>query len=341
MKGIQWLLKVSIVLIITFIAFGGQGKAQNRTGGEVSKTSSQKLLPPNELGQVMILEYHLIGYPESDWRRTPENFRKDLNTLYQEGYYPITLRELVRRTFNVPKGKTPVVITFDDSSGGQFRVIPEGKKWRVDPNSAVGIMMDFHKKHPDFPAKATFFVLPAIPTGLRLFAQEEYIKEKLEFLRDNGFEIGNHSYWHQNLGKASPEMVQKQMALAQKSIQEYLPGYTMTSLALPFGVWPKDRNLVYSGTYQGVSYRNEAIVLVGSGPVPSPYSKSFNPLALERIQAGDTPWGPGAYIRKFQKNPEERFVSDGVKDQITIPADLQSKLMNKTGKYRILAVERS
>lgn len=335
-----WLLVVTVIFVASICAFSGQGRAENRTdGANIASVSSQKL-QPNELGQVMILEYHLIGYPEADWRRTPENFRKDLNELYQGGYYPVTLRDLVHRTFDVPKGKSPVVITFDDSSAGQFRVIPEGKSWRVDPKSAVGIMMDFHKQHPDFPAKATFFVLPAIPTGLRLFAQEEYIQDKLKFLRDNGFEIGNHSYWHQNLGKASPEVVQSQLALCQKAVQEYLPGYTMTSLALPFGVWPKDRSLVYAGSSKGVSYRNEAVVLVGSGPVPSPFAKSFNPLALERIQAGDTPWGPGAYIKRFQKNPQMRFVSDGIKNQITISADQKANLMNRIEKYRIFTTER-
>ena len=35
-------------------------------------------LLPNELGRVMILEYHKIDYPEERWTRTPENFRRDL-----------------------------------------------------------------------------------------------------------------------------------------------------------------------------------------------------------------------------------------------------------------------
>jgi len=32
---------------------------------------------PNELGQIMILMYHKIGSPESEWMRTPQNFRQD------------------------------------------------------------------------------------------------------------------------------------------------------------------------------------------------------------------------------------------------------------------------
>ena len=38
-------------------------------------------LPPNELGRIMVLEYHKIDYPEERWTRTPENFRRDLETL--------------------------------------------------------------------------------------------------------------------------------------------------------------------------------------------------------------------------------------------------------------------
>lgn len=337
MKSYRWWLLGLLCSVVLFSVAIHNSYAQNR----VVKESQPRLenenvsMTPNEMGQVMILEYHLIGRPENQWRRTPENFLKDLEQLYREGYYPVTLRDLIHRTYNVPKGKTPVVLTFDDSSAGQFRVIPEDKGWRVDPESAVGIMMNFHNSHPDFPATATFFVLPAIPTGLRLFGQEDYIKEKLVFLRDNGFEIGNHSYWHQNLGKATPDEVQRQLALAQKSIDEYLPGYKMTSLALPFGVWCNPRSLAVSGEYQGIKYQHDAIVLVGAGPAPSPFSKNFRPLALPRIQAGDTPWGPGAYLRTFQKNANLRYFSDGKPDIISVPAKLRGDLIAVSSNYRI------
>ena len=44
---------------------------------------AQAPLPPNELGRVMILEYHKVDYPEERWTRTPENFRRDLESLYR------------------------------------------------------------------------------------------------------------------------------------------------------------------------------------------------------------------------------------------------------------------
>ena len=81
-------------------------------------------LPPNELGRVMILEYHKIDYPEARWTRTPENFRRDLATLYAKGYRLIALGDLLERIM-LPAGTTPIVLTFDDSSPGQFRYIEQ------------------------------------------------------------------------------------------------------------------------------------------------------------------------------------------------------------------------
>lgn len=304
--------------------------------GTVRAGNAGKNLPANELGRIMILEYHLIGEAEGEWRRTPENFRKDLRMLYDNGYYPVSLGTLISGKMNVPAGKTPFAITFDDSSEGQFRYIQKGGKWVIDPDSAVGMMEQFKKEHPDFPLTATFYVLPAIKPGLRLFGQEELIGQKLNFLVNHGYEIGNHSYWHQNLGKADDAGVQKQLALAVKAIQSYLPGYQVRSLALPFGVHAKNMGLEIRGTFEGTGYQHKSVMLVGSASAPSPYSEEFNPYLLERIQAGDTPWGPAAYIKRYQKNPELRYISDGNIKTVTYPENSQSKVAkNISPKYQI------
>jgi len=301
---------------------------------------SAHYLAPNELGQIMILEYHLIGDPEAQWRRTPEHFRQDLEMLYRNGYYPAPLEEVVSGNLKVPAGKSPFVITFDDSSQGQFRYLKQGNQLVVDPNCAVGIMEDYKKKYPDFPLTATFYVLPEIPKGLRLFGQEEYMKQKLQYLVAHGYEIGNHTYWHQNLGKTDDNGVQKQLALAIKEIQSYLPGYKVHTMALPMGVHPKNRVLEHDGEYQGIRYHNDSVMLVGSGPAISPYAAEFNPYKLERIQAGDTPWGPGAYVALFKKDPALRFVSDGDPGLITIPKSLAAKLNQRLAlKYKVHLLE--
>lgn len=298
--------------------------------------ADQETMPSNELGKIMILEYHQIGYPESQWRRTPENFRKDLEMMYENNYYPIPLQDLVIGDIKAPAGKTPFVITFDDSSAGQFRYLKKEGRLVIDPKSGVGIMEQFKKEHPDFHLTATFYVLPGTGRNSRLFGQEEYIREKLNFLVQNGYEIGNHTYWHENLSKVDDLTAQKQLALAVKEIQSFVPGYQVKSFALPYGIHPNNRILAHKGEYQGIKYNHNSVMLVGSGPVPSPYSTEFNPYKMERIQAGDTPWGPKSFVEKFRKNPSLRFISDGDPVKITIPKKLEGKLsLNLSHKFRL------
>ena len=237
----------------------------------------------NELGQVPILEYHLIGRPESEWRRTPDNFRRDLQMLHDLDYYPVRLLDYVAGRMDVPAGRSPVVLTFDDSSEGQFRAVTVNGRPRPDPDSAVGIMEDFARRYPDFPARATFYLLPGIDEKLRLFGQPEYRAWKLNYLVKHGYELGNHTLWHQNLAKAESAAVVRQLALAQQAVAELVPGYRFGSLSLPFGAWPRRKSLAVAGTYEGTTYKNLAIMLVGAGPAPSPNDRGFNPLALPRI----------------------------------------------------------
>src|SRR3712207_7972915 len=88
-------------------------------------------LPPNELGRIMVLEYHRTGSPEGEFVRTLENFRKDLQALYQAGYRPVTMRQVLEGNIDIPRGTTPVVFTMDDATRGQFYLRPDGKIGRA------------------------------------------------------------------------------------------------------------------------------------------------------------------------------------------------------------------
>ena len=114
-----------------------------------------KTIGANEMGQVLVLMYHIIGTPEAEWTRTPENFRKDIALLKSEGFYPINVRDLASGNIDIPAGKSPVVITFDDSSPGQYRILDDGS---VDPDCAVGIMQAAAKSG-DWAPRASFFPL--------------------------------------------------------------------------------------------------------------------------------------------------------------------------------------
>ena len=289
-------------------------------------------LPPNELGRIMILEYHKIDYPEDRWTRTPENFRRDLETLYARGYRLVSLGDLLDGRLAVPAGTTPVVLTFDDSSPGQFRYLEQNGTLEIDPKSAVGILEAFLRERPDFGRGATFFVLPAANPPNRLFNQPAHAGKKLQYLVSRGYEIGNHTLWHANLGKYDEATVRAQIAGGQQWIQRHVPDYRPRTLALPHGVYPKDVSWALRGSANGATYSHDAILMVAGGAAPSPFSRAFDPVRLPRIQAVEAELA--SWLRYFERRPHERFVSDGDPDVITVPAGSQDQVRSNLRNVR-------
>jgi len=290
------------------------------------KASIDLNLKPNEAGKIMVLMYHNIGSEESEWTRTPENFIKDLNVLYEKGYRPISLQDYVAGNITTDQGFTPVVITFDDGNKNNFEYL-ENKD--ISPVSAVGLLEEFHRTHKDFPLEATFFINGRIP-----FKQSGLEREKLEYIIDSGMDIGNHTRDHMNLKGATGEEIQEQIG-AQAQYLESLLGnklYEVNTLALPFGARPKDEPLsgfLSSGSFNGTDYENIAVLNVGWHPGKSPYSAEFNPLSIPRVRASETKVdnvGLYNYLDYFDKNPGERFISDGVVEIVTVPEEKKESL---------------
>jgi peptidoglycan/xylan/chitin deacetylase (PgdA/CDA1 family) len=281
-------------------------------------------LPANELGRVMVLEYHRIDHPEERWTRTPENFRRDLETLHARGYRLQALTALLEGRITVPAGTTPVVLTFDDSSPGQFRYVDRNGTPAIDPQSGVGVLEAFIREKPDFGRAATFFVLQGASKPNRLFNQPEHEGRKLRWLVEHGYEIGNHTLWHANLGKYDEATVRAQLAEAQVWVQRHVPDYRLRTLALPHGVYPREIGWALSGTAKGTTYRHEAILMVAGGAAPSPYARAFDPVRLPRIQAVERDLRQ--WLTHFDRNPADRFVSDGDPTTVTIPAARKDRL---------------
>jgi peptidoglycan/xylan/chitin deacetylase (PgdA/CDA1 family) len=295
-------------------------------------------LRPNELGRLMILEYHLIEEPEARWARTPANFRRDLERLRERGYRLIPLNDLLDGRINLPAGTTPLILTFDDSSPGQLRFLQKNGKVEVDPDCAVGILEAFSRQHPEFGRAATFYVLPGAKQPHRLFGQPEHEKAKLEYLVTRGFEIGNHTLWHANLSKYPEATVRTQLAHAQEWIEKLVPGYRPRTLALPMGAYPREVGWAIRGTVNGTRYQHDAILMVAGGAAPSPFSPRFDPYRLPRIQAVESELA--FWLRYFQQRPDERFVSDGDPAVVTIPRARRAELRDMTGKrVRLLEEE--
>lgn len=296
--------------------------------------SEEELLKyrPNELGQVMILMYHQIGETESEWVRTPGNFRKDLKNLYQNGYRLVNLLDYVKGGAEVEAGKSPVIITFDDGTQDHLNFIDAGDNFKLDPDCAVAILEDFCSDYPDFGRGATFYIYYPNP-----FRQEQYLKEKLEFLANNGYEIGNHTYSHADLSLLDDEGVAREIALNAREISDNLAEYRVRSLALPYGQYPQNKDILAGGEYMDFSYINEAVLLVGSNPAPSPFSKEFDPLSIPRIRASETMVeNSGLYdwLDYFKSYPGQRYISDGNSSTVTAPRELMDKLDSKSAADR-------
>lgn len=316
----------------------GQEHEENIINGVEEIPPEMQNPQPNELGEVMILMYHEIGYPEGEWRRTPENFRRDLEILYTQGYRTISLSDLVRGTINIPAGTSPVVLTFDDGNKGNFYYSNNNNnEGEPAPDCAVAIMENFYAEKPDFGLNATFFIYYPNP-----FREPQHIEKKLNYLVAKGFEIGNHTYSHANLSQLNPTAIQRELALHVQATREYVPGYEVNSLALPYGGYPgENASLLFEGSYEGITYRNEAVLLVGANPSVSPFHQKINNLKLPRIRASELKTeGVGLYdwLDYFQQNPHKRYISDGNPDFVTFPETWseflnEAKLKDKKARF--------
>lgn len=300
----------------------GQAQEENQLDDPVDPREAIDLsLEPNESGRIMVLMYHNIGEEEEEWTRTPDNFIKDLQVLYEKGYRPISLKDYASGNITTPQGYTPIVITFDDGNKNNFEYMEDGS---LNPDSAVGLLMDFHKKNPDFSPAATFFLTGDVP-----FGQRELIGQKFEFLLNKGMDIGNHSKTHANFTQASAELLQREIGEQAQYLESFIEaeGYKVNTIALPYGTRPKDESktsYLKEGTYDGVPYDNIAILNVGWNPGYSPYDERFNPESIPRIRASEMKVdnvGMYNYLEYFDNNPDQRFISDGNPDIITVPDD--------------------
>jgi hypothetical protein len=233
---------------------------------------------------------------------------------------------MVMGNIDVPAGKSPVVLTFDDSSAEQFSLLPDGA---VDPESAVGMLQAFARTHPGFTPTGTFYVISS------LFGGRADSSKLLASLAELGFDFGDHTYSHVNLSELDPTSVQKEIVLGERLILDAVPDAKIRTLALPFGVYPEPRELALRGSWGGRRYRFHGVFEVGSGPAPSPYSIDFDPLAIPRMRAapwrGKQDYGSGYWLRYLDLHRERRFISDGDVGRISFPSVLAGAV---AAKYR-------
>lgn len=285
---------------------------------------------PNELGRIPILEYHQLGDRDTRWTVDRDHFRRQLALLYERGYRPITVAELLARRIDLPAGLSPVVFTFDDASPSQFSYIEQDGRLVIDPNSALGIWMEFARTHPGWGDAATFCVLPAAAAGHAFFGdkgidgqQTRWRLRKVRYLAEHGFELCDHTLWHANLAKYSDTVVQEQIARGLMAIDSAVPGYRVHTFALPLGVWPKHESLAWRGAWRDprtgelVPYDFDAVLEVSGGPARSPYDPLFDPHHLPRVEVF------GTALERLLDDLDRtgtRYVSDGDPQHVARPA---------------------
>ena len=307
--------------------------------GDTVPTGPVTDLPANEVGKLLVLEYHRLGEPEGEFVRTAENFRKDLQALYAGGYRPVTMRQVLEGDIDIPAGTSPVVFTIDDSSRGQFYYLEDGS---IDPQSMVGMWETFRGENPAWNNGAVWCILPGADHPSNFFGEkptrempraerEAAIQKKVDHLVANDHEICNHTLYHARLDRARDDaQVQEFVGRGEDSIQVYLPeNYDIVTFALPLGQWPKTRSLAWQGEYKGHPYEYLAVLEVTGDANESPFDRGFDPRSVNRFIVA-----PGRLERQlaaWEKNPSGRYVSDGDPATISVPAGKAAQV--DTGRW--------
>jgi len=280
------------------------------------------------------MHHRLVDKVDSEFDMTPAWFRAELERLHHEGYYPVTTLQVAQRDLgHVPAGRSPVVLTFDDSTRGQLHYVNRtGAGSRIGKDSAVGILLDFAREHPDFPAVASFYL------NKDPFALGDPHRVVADLAR-HGMEVGNHTYDHVPL-RLPAAKVQEQLGKLAAMVDTAVPGLQPRTLALPLGIEPSLPTLARAGRWRHTSYRNDAVLLVGAEPAHSPWHKSWNAAAVPRIRSSSYGGGRGEFLMTWWLDQIEagtvtRYVAAGNPGHVTFPRKYADRL---APAYRHLAV---
>jgi hypothetical protein len=295
---------------------GASGSSEGMTADKA------RAIGANEMGKIPVFVYQMLGPDEDQSTVTPAHFRSDISLLKSEGYYPVAVRDLASGNIDIPAGKSPVVITFDDSSPNQYKILEDGT---IDPNCAVAILQQAAKAG-GWAERASFYPqIQAQPAGNNLFGQKDRQQEKLRNLVQWGYEIGSRTVTRANLQKASPAKAAEELAQSKATLEHLIGNaYKISSLSLPLGAYPAKDGVLASGQYDDKSYIYTAALKADGGPSASPFSTKFVALHISRVNAtGD---GLKQVVDDLKKNPQLRYVSDGDPTTVSAPKELAAEL---------------
>lgn len=337
---IRWLpsFLASVVLSTTLI-LPGLAMEQNRPTG-TEPHDNLRMNAVNELGVIPVLMYHAFSTepgPHDLWTRSLDDFRADLQWLHDRDFFVISVRQLLENDIDVPLGKHPVVLTFDDASSRQFLFVENSEGNLVpDPMSAVGVLDDFFATHPDFGKSAHFAVVAG-----NCFARSDdplnsidQCPAKLQYLVSNGYEVGNHTWGHANLNASSSDAILWEVAEGALFLDQHVsgPGNLSRVLTLPYGepIVPGSaaEAAVYGGfDWNGTHLALEGVIQVTGGPVYSPSSTWWDPMQITRFNTD--PDSIAYWFGAIDRGELHLYTSDGDPETITLPQPLPAFLTNE------------
>lgn len=288
----------------------------------VLSDSELAALGVNELGRIFVSEWHEIQDTDATYKTSLDTFRQQMQQLHRRGYRPVSAEEFIDGSFPIPAGTSPVLLTFDDSYMEHLFFDASGKP---HADSVVGILEEMERQDPTWRARAVFAWYWPYP-----FRQtdSDKIAQAFSYLLDNGFEISNHSYEHDSLADLSGPAVQANLGRSEKAVADLLgrDHVEVSTITLPFGLWPEDRDSVLTGSFEGYDYEHHLVFEVGWMPTRSPHHVEFDPSSVLRVAAHE-PWGDRTWegwLDWMDEEPLRRFVSDGDPMTVTHPADWQA-----------------
>ena len=307
-----------------------------------NKSIDYKTIKPNEAGDVMVIMYHSIDNKAKHfpWHRNKKEFKEDLEYMYKNGYVLISMKEYLSNDINIPAGKTPILLTFDDGLKSCFSLIKNKEgKLVVNNDTLIGILEEFKSEHPDFGSGGVLYITenPFEYDAYYNNKTEGDYQDKFRVLTDLGYEIGNHTYHHYNMNNLNKNEIMEEIGKVNNLVYKNNNKIPTSYLAYPYGDKPKEENLkaVKNGEYKGVKYKMQSAVLAAPEPpyFTNPINKDFDPYYISRAIANsgqhmDMYW----YFKYYKKHPKKKYISDGDNTVLSIPANYKKNVNSEKTK---------
>jgi peptidoglycan/xylan/chitin deacetylase (PgdA/CDA1 family) len=178
------------------------------------------MIPSN----LLIINYHKIE-KKSDiglTARHPEAFKRDLDTLVQEGYTTINFHHLKAQEKLPAK---PVIITFDDAYQSFYDVAFE-ELLKRNMTAVVYVPVNYIGKSNDWD----------VQLGNKKYTH--MTAQELQEIAEQNFEIGSHTLNHKYLNGLSEPELENELGESKRMLEEKT-AISVISVSYPFGKYNK------------------------------------------------------------------------------------------------------